>query len=120
MGYECWLCARGLKEPVAEDEQTYTPKPPGANLKIVLRRAHRRKHRVQLADVSRAFLHAPVKSEVVVKPPKEWKDCVTVDGLDPVEDEGWLLTKATYGLQTWPAQWDDHFAEALTSLPSSS
>ena len=88
------LCIRGFKEPYKEGENTYAPTPLPANLKVVLCRAHRRKHCVQLADVSRAFLLAPMKDVVHIKPPPEWKDYVASHGLDHIENEVWLLRKA--------------------------
>ena len=111
------LCIRGFKEPWKERENTYAPTPLPAILKIVLIRAHRRRQCVQLADVSRAFLHASMKDDLVyVKLPSEWKEYVLACGLEVIEDEVWLLKKAMYGLRSSPARWDDHFAEVMLAL----
>ena len=95
------LCIRGFKEPWKDGENTYAPTPVPANMKIVLCRAHRRRHCVQFADVSRAFLHAPMKEDkVYVRPPPECKEYVVMHGLDIIDDEVWLLKKAMYGLRS--------------------
>ncbi len=57
------LCARGFNEPWPEEENNFAPTPLGAHLKVILCRAHRKRHRVQLGDVSRLFLHAPVAGD---------------------------------------------------------
>ncbi len=92
------------------------PTPLGAHLKVVLCRAHRNRHTVQLGDVPRAFLHAPMDEVLTVTPPKEWEQLLKDHGIPVLENEKWTLTKATYCLRQSPALWDTFFADAQKKL----
>ena len=112
------LCVRGFEIPKHCLERNFAPTPLGAHLKVVLVRAQCYGHRVQLGDVSRAFLHAPLSEPVVVQPPKEWFEYLTEQGEKAMPDEKWLAVKAIYGLRQAPREWDEHFAEVMAELES--
>ena len=61
------------------------------------------------ADISSAFLQAPIPSEelVLVRPPPE---------LEQNPDVLWRLKKALYGLKTSPKLWQQHLASKLEEL----
>ena len=75
------LCCRpfGRKEHWSKDE-LYCPTPSSMTSKLVLVRASLKKQTVRFFDISRAFLHTPVKRKVFLKPPPEYEaqmeDCV--------------------------------------------
>ena len=64
---------------------------------------------VVTADISSAFLQAPIPNEelVLVKPPPE---------LEQNPDVLWRLKKALYGLKTSPKLWQQHLAAKLQEL----
>ncbi len=70
------------------------------------RRASSKQHTVRFFDISRAFLHTPVKRKVFLKPPAEYRP--------EMEDSVWELDKVMYGLEEAMVEFDDYFDEAVT------
>ena len=89
--------------------ETYASTPSHLSLRILLILSLVNKWDVVTADVSSAFLQAPISSEelVLVKPPPE---------LEQNPDVLWRLKKALYGLKTSPKLWQQHLASKLEEL----
>ena len=62
---------------------------------------------VRFFDVSRAFLHTPIKDPVFAVPPEEHS---TIPG------GVWEMTMSVYGLEEAPADFDEHFGTVTESL----
>ena len=65
-----------------------------------------KQHTVRFFDISRGFLHTPVKRKVFLKPPAEYKP--------EMEDSVWELDKVMYGLEEAMVEFDDYFEEVVT------
>ena len=63
---------------------------------------------VRFSDVSRAFLHIPIKEPVFAVP--------TVEDPSPIPDSVWEMTKTVYGLEEAPADFDEHFGTVAKNL----
>ena len=101
--YKSRYVAQGFSEKAAN---TYASTPSAASVRKVLTLAAAQKWVVQTADVSTAFLHAPVDGEVFVEPPPHLKKPGQV----------WRLKKALYGLRSAPRCWQEHAAGVLADL----
>ena len=55
---------------------------------------------VRFFDISRAFLHTPIKDRVFAVPPEEYHN--------PIPRGVWEMTKSVYGLEEAPADFDEH------------
>ena len=60
---------------------------------------------VRFFDVSRAFLHTPIKTRVFAVPPEEYQS--------PIPGGVWAMTKTVYGLEEAPADYDEHFGKSV-------
>ena len=100
------LCARpfGRKMPRSRDE-LYTPTPCMTSARALLVFAHRHGLSVRFFDVSRAFLHTPIRDRVLVRPPPEF-------GAEP--GQAWLLNVVLYGLNEGMCDFDSHFENVVT------
>ena len=56
---------------------------------------------VRFFDVSRAFLHTPIKTRVFAVPPEEYQR--------PIPGCVWEMTKTVNGLEEAPADFHEHF-----------
>ena len=63
---------------------------------------------VRFFDVSRAFLHRPIKEPLFAVPP--------VGCPSPIPDGVWEMTKTVYGLEEAPADFDEHFGAVAENL----
>ena len=102
--------AKGPKQQILDPSlETYASTPSHLSLRILLILSLVNKWDVVTADISSAFLHAPIASEelVLVKPPPE---------LEQNPDVLWRLKKAIYGLKTSPKLWQQHLASKLEEL----
>ena len=89
-------------------DNVYAATPSTAAVRVVLTLAALYGWDVQTADVSTAFLHAPVDGLVYVRAPKH---------LRPSHPgQVWRLEKALYGLKTAPRCWQQHAANILEAL----
>ena len=74
---------------------------PGPQIdKILLELAAQHGWSVRFFDVSRAFLHTPIKTRVFAVPPEEYQS--------PIPGGVWEMTKTVYGLEEAPADFDEH------------
>ena len=90
-----------------DPEQRYASTPMIQSVRTLLVLASLYKWSVKLADVSTAFLHAPVQGEVYVEAP----ECD-----DRGENVVWKLRKALYGLRSAPRSWQDHLCNVLKDI----
>lgn len=79
----------------------YAPASSPVTLRLLLSVALQRRWELRTADVSTAFLHAPLPEPVLFRPPP------------PFTNELWELSKALYGLRASPRHWHDHLTEVL-------
>jgi hypothetical protein len=89
--------------------ETYASTSGMTTLKTLLTLALAQQHTILLADVSTAFLHAPVQDNdegVYVEPPPEYYDGTTI----------WKLKRAMYGLRSSPKAWQNYLTEQLQEL----
>ena len=86
-------------------DELYCPTPCASSMRLLLARAHLKGHDVVLFDISRAFLHTPIRSRVVVRPPAEW---------DGEQGTVWLQNCALYGLNEGMVDFDTFFEEVVT------
>ena len=63
---------------------------------------------VRFFDVSRAFLHTPIKTRVLAIPPEEYQS--------PIHDGVWEMTETVHGLEEAPADFDEHFGKVAEDL----
>ena len=106
-GVRARLVAQEVNKGTPQD--TYSATPTVLGQRLLLQVAASRKWVVQLADVSTAFLHAPLPKEppVFLIPPET----------DRYDEHGnkvmWLMHKAIYGLRQSPRIFQEFVAEAL-------
>ena len=99
--------AKGFKQQILDPSlETYASTPSHLSLRVLLISSLVNRWDVVTADVSSAFLQAPIPSEklVLVKPPPE---------LEQNPDVLWRLKQALYGLKTSPKLWQQHLASKL-------
>ena len=100
--------AKGFKQQILDPSlETYASTPSHLSLRILLILSLVNHWDVVTADISSAFLQAPIPEGelVLVKPPPELEQ-------NPL----WRLTKALYGLKTSPKLWQQHLASKLEEL----
>ena len=94
--------AKGFKQQILDPSlETFASTPSHLSLRVLLILSLVNKWDVVTADISSAFLQAPISSEelVLVKPPPE---------LEQNPDVLWRLKKASNGLKTSPKLWQHH------------
>ena len=102
--------AKGFKQQIMDPSlETYASTPSHLSLRILLILSLVNHWDVVSADISSAFLQAPIPEGelVLVKPPPELEQ-------DP--DVLWKLRKALYGLKTSPKLWQQHLSDKLQAL----
>ena len=102
--------AKGFKQQILDPSlETYASTPSHLSLRILLILSLVNHWDVVSADISSAFLQAPIPEGelVLVKPPPELEQ-------DP--DVLWKLRKALYGLKTSPKLWQQHLSDKLQAL----
>ena len=102
--------AKGFKQQILDPSlETYASTPSHLSLRVLLILSLVNHWDVVTADISSAFLQAPIPEGelVLVKPPPELEQ-------DP--DVLWKLRKALYGLKTSPKLWQQHLSDKLQEL----
>ena len=102
--------AKGFKQQILDPSlETYASTPSHLSLRILLILSLVNHWDVVTADISSAFLQAPIPDGelVLVKPPPE---------LEQNPDVLWKLRKALYGLKTSPKLWQQHLSSKLEEL----
>ena len=102
--------AKGFKQQILDPSlETYASTPSHLSLRILLILSLVNHWDVVTADISSAFLQAPIPEGelVLVKPPPE---------LEQNPDVLWKLRKALYGLKTSPKLWQQHLSSKLEEL----
>ena len=98
----CYQDAQAL-----DSDTLFASTPSLVTLRIMLIMALRANWCINLADVSTAFLHAPMTEDIFIWPPAEYYPdfkCL------------WKLNKAMYGLKQSPRLWQEHFAKVIAEL----
>ena len=102
--------AKGFKQQILDPSlETYASTPSHLSLRILLILSLVNHWDVVTADISSAFLQAPIPEGelVLVKPPPE---------LEQNPDVLWKLRKVLYGLNTSPKLWQQHLSSKLEEL----
>ena len=102
--------AKGFKQQIMDPSlETYASTPSHLSLRVLLILSLVNHWDVVTADISSAFLQAPIPEGelVLVKPPPE---------LEQNPDVLWKLRKALYGLKTSPKLWQQHLSNKLEEL----
>ena len=98
------LCARPFGKAPRHADEVYCPTPFPSTIRVLLALAAVRNYAVRFFDVSRAFLHTPIREDVWIEPPVEWKG----NG-----DEVWHMNCTVYGLQEAMVDFDTHFDDVF-------
>jgi len=104
-GVRSRLVVRGFMQNIEDADDTFASTPTLITLKILLLMSLAKDWSVRTADVSTAFLHATLTTDVYVKPPAEYY---------PAGGVLWKLRRALYGLKNSPRLWQDHFAQVMS------
>ena len=103
------LCLRPFgRQSERSKESLFCPTPGPQIYKMMLVLAAHFGWSVRFFDVSRAFLHTPIKDPVFAVPPEEYHS--------PIPGGVWEMTKSVYGLEEAPADFDEHFGNVAESL----
>ena len=102
------LVAKAFVQPIEDKDELYASTPLLTAVRTSLTLALNNDWHIQTADVSTAFLHAPLTSqtEMYIIPPQGYGQ----------PDELWKLNKAMYGLKTSPRDWQMYFGEQMEIL----
>ena len=101
-----WV-VRGCGENDLSIDDTYAATLPATSVRMLFALAAHNNHFIRQADISSAFLNAPVDRDVFVQEPTGFK---TRPGMVC------KLNKSLYGLRTAPRKWFETFAATLTKL----
>ena len=108
-GVKSIFCARPFNMPKKPNDELFAPSPGSNVLKSMLVMAEHHGCSVKLFDISRVFLHTPVR-EKVLKAPPEYRDyCLERFNKDPGE-VAWLMNVTIYGLYEAMRDFDEHFS----------
>ena len=105
IGCVCALLGR-RSERSKESLRCPTPGPQIYKMLLVLAAYHG--WSVRFFDVSRAFLHTPIKTRVFAVPPEEYQSRIP-GGV-------WEMTKTVFGLEEAPADFDEHVGKESEDL----
>jgi hypothetical protein len=109
-GLKSRICARPFNMPKKHPDMLYTPTPGAATLRTLLCLAASRSWEVRFFDISRAFLHTPIREKVFLVPPPEYREyCQATFGHDP-GGVVWKLRCTIYGLNEAMVDFDKHYA----------
>ena len=92
---------------VGEGMEYFSPTPSQVSNLILEAWALEKGHKMQMMDVSAAFMHSELQEEVYVKPPPE---------AEVAPGHCWRLKKAMHGLRSAAKSWQDHAANILKKL----
>ena len=108
-GLKSRICARPFNKSSPPKDNLFTPTPALCTLKLFLVVAQRRGYAVKFFDISRAFLHTPIREDLCLQPPSDywtyWKDMSGEDLGDVV----WQMQCTIYGLKEAMVDFDTHF-----------
>ena len=99
------LCARPFGRQKKPRDELFCPTPMPSSIRALLILAALRGYVVRFFDISRAFLHTPLREDVWVEPPPEWPN---------PHNEIWKLECALYGLNESMVDFDTHFDAVVT------
>ena len=106
--YKARLCARGDQQEKEEGEERFSPVTRLNLLRLVLATAVEKKHHLKTADITGAYLFAPIdKQEVFCRPPP---------GFRRKDGKVMRLKKSLYGLGTSGRNWYQMFTSYLLEL----
>ncbi|CAK0858494.1 unnamed protein product [Prorocentrum cordatum] len=110
-GVKSKVCARPFTMPKEPKDILYTPTPGASTLRIVLALATIMGWKAKFFDISRAFLHTPIRDRVFLETPAEYKQyCIDNFGYDP-GDVVWLMQRTIYGLNEAMVDFDAHYSD---------
>ena len=100
--------AKGFVQQVEDKDELYESTPLLKAVRTLVTLALSHNWYIQTADVSTAFLHAPIstQTDMYVVPPQGYGN----------PEEPWKLNKAMYGLKTSPRDWQVYFGEQMRRL----
>ena len=106
------ICARPFNKASKSKDHLFAPTPLSSTMKLLLVLAQILNYAVKFFDISRAFLHTPIREDVCLQPPPDYfAYCLEVYGVDP-GDIVWQLRCTIYGLKEAMVDFDQHFEEA--------
>ncbi len=116
--FKARLVVIGFLEYLRQGENVYAPTLMSDTLRAVLATAQALNEDIRAADISTAFLLAPIPDgeEIYVLPPKGWVPRTDEDAKELRAGRVWRLRRALYGLRRSPKWWADHFAATARSL----
>jgi hypothetical protein len=97
-----------------EVEDVYAPVASQSTLRLMLQRQVSAGYESVIFDISTAFLNAPLKERVVVRPPACFRDLLREAGHEG--EVFWVLNRALYGLRQAPKAWNDELTTQLKEL----
>ena len=100
----CRVVVRGYTQEVNDRDEVFASTPSLTTLKLLLTLTSAFGWFVTTGDVSTAFLHAPMDTDIFVIPPLEFY---------PEGGVLWKLKRALYGLRNAPKLWQEHFAACM-------
>ena len=100
----CRIVVRGYTQEVNDRDEVFASTPSLTTLKLLLTLTSAFGWFVTTGDVSTAFLHAPMDTDIFVIPPLEFY---------PEGGVLWKLKRALYGLRNAPKLWQEHFAACM-------
>ena len=98
------MVVRGYDQQIEDPDEVFASTPSLTTLKLLLTLATAFNWCVWTGDVSTAFLHALVNSDIFVIPPLEFY---------PEGQTLWKLKRALYGLRNSPQLWQTHLASVM-------
>lgn len=101
------LVAVGFRQPLNDQEETYSPVAAMATLRVVLSMSCHLGFHIHQMDVECAFLNGDVKGEVFVSQPR---------GYELEDGKVYQLQKALYGLRESPRAWYECFHKFMVEL----
>ena len=103
----CRIVVRGYTQQLNDRDELFASTPSLTTLKLLLTLSSAFGWRIATGDVSTAFLHAAVDSDIYLIPPLEYY---------PEGNVLWKLNRALYGLRNSPKLWQQHFAHVWKSM----
>ena len=94
------LVCKGFEEQIDDKDSVFAATANFSTLMVLLTVGLATYFQFHVMDVSTAFLHAPVHTEVYVQPPSEATRGSSI---------AWKLKRAMHGLRSAPASWQIHF-----------
>jgi len=102
------LVAKGFTQQKGIDyHETFSPTLKSDSIRIFTALAVQNKFNIHQIDINAAYLNAPLKEEIYMKPPK---------GHEDYNKRYWKLKRAIYGLKQSGKQWNDELHKYLTKI----